>query len=149
MTAPHAAQYYKPADWQQFQRLSVAVATAQFGVNFKTYGRNGQWQGGIDSYAYTRDGRLIAVQSKSKDVGYGSVLTPGDVTKAVKKAREFKFKIDVFIIMTSSPDDIKLSDRALEITQTQQAKGEFSVEVWGWQTIEDVIREHDESPRVL
>lgn len=143
MTAPHAAQYYKPADWQQFQRLSVAVATAQFGVNFKTYGRNGQWQGGIDSYAYTRDGRLIAVQSKSKDVGYGSVLTPGDVTKAVKKAREFKFKIDVFIIMTSSPDDIKLSDRALEITQTQQAKGEFSVEVWGWQTIEDVIREHE------
>ncbi|HEO1614933.1 TPA: hypothetical protein VAK69_006578, partial [Pseudomonas aeruginosa] len=129
--------------WQEFQSLSIAVATAYFGLNFKAYGRNGQWQGGIDAYAYTSDGRIIAVQSKSKDAGYGSVLTPSDVTKAAAKAHEFKFKIDVLIIMTSSRDDRKLSDRALEITQAQQAKGEFSVEVWGWQTIEEIIGKHE------
>ncbi|MEW5620631.1 hypothetical protein ABGT18_04755 [Pseudomonas putida] len=147
MTAAHAAQYRKPADWQQFQRLSVAIASARFGVDFKTYGRNGQWQGGIDAYAYTRDGRLIAVQSKSKDLGYGSVLTPGNVTKAVEKAHKFKFKIDTFIIMTSAGNNNKLHDRALEITQAQQGKGGFSVEVWGWQDIEDVIREHESIQR--
>lgn len=147
MTAPHAAQYRIPADWQQFQRLSVAVASAHFGLDFQSYGRNGQWQGGIDSYAYTRDGKLIAVQSKSKDAGYGSVLTPGDITEAVNKARDFKFKIDIFVILTSSPDDTKLCDRALEITQAHQANGGFAVDVWGWQTIEDVIREHESVQR--
>ncbi|MDH0302273.1 MULTISPECIES: hypothetical protein [unclassified Pseudomonas] len=143
MTAHHAAQYSIPADWQQFQRLSVAVASAHFGIDFHSYGRNGQGQGGIDSYAYTLDGRLIAIQSKSKDGGYGAALSPGDVTKAVNKARDFKFKIDLFVILTSSPDDTRLSDRALEITQAHQAKGEFAVEVWGWQSIEDVIRRHE------
>lgn len=62
MTAAHAAQYPKPSYWQEFQSLSIAVATAYFGLNFKAYGRNGQWQGGIDAYAYTSDGRIIAVQ---------------------------------------------------------------------------------------
>lgn len=142
MTAPNAVQYKKPADWQQFQRLCVAVATAHFGINFNTYGRNGQAQGGIDSYAMALDGRLVAVQSKSKDEGYGTVLKPSDVTNAVKKAHEFKPPIDVLIIMTSSSDDRKLTDRALKISQAQLARGEFSVEVWGWQTIEDVIRSH-------
>jgi hypothetical protein len=142
MTAPHAANYPRPADWKQFERLSIALMSCVFGSRFDQYGREGQRQDGVDLYCRLKDGSIIAVQCKGRDENLGKKLTVAQLDKAVTEAAACPFKIDHFFVLTTSPHDAKLIDHALKLTQERSLIGLGSVEVWGWQSLENIIREN-------
>lgn len=142
MTAPHAAHYPRPADWKQFERISIALMSCVFGSRFDQYGREGQRQDGVDLYCRLADGSLIAVQCKGRDGNLGSKLTVTQVNKAVLETESFPGKIDRFFILTTSPHERILTDRALQLTEERALIGKGSVEVWGWQSLENIIREN-------
>lgn len=142
MTAPHAANYPRPADWKQFERLSIALMSCVFGSRFDQYGREGQRQDGVDLYCRLKDGSIIAVQCKGRDENLGKKLTVAQLDKAVTEAATCPFKIDHFFVLTTSPHDANLIDHALKLTQERSLIGLGSVEVWGWQSLENIIREN-------
>ncbi|QXI07020.1 hypothetical protein HU718_004815 [Pseudomonas tensinigenes] len=142
MTAPHAAHYARPADWKQFERLSIALMSCVFGSRFDQYGREGQRQDGVDLYCRLKDGSLIAVQCKGRNENLGKKLTIAQVNQAVLDTQTFQFKIDRFFILSTSPHDASLTNRALELTAERSIVGEGSVEVWGWESLENIIREN-------
>ncbi|WP_338724179.1 hypothetical protein V9L16_00285 [Pseudomonas tolaasii] len=142
MTAPHAANYPRPADWKQFERLSIALMSCVFGSRFDQYGREGQRQDGVDLYCRLKDGSIIAVQCKGRDENLGKKLTVAQLDKAVTEATTCPFKIDHFFVLTTSPHDANLIDHALKLTQERSLIGLGSVEVWGWQSLENIIREN-------
>lgn len=142
MTAPHAANYPRPADWKQFERLSIALMSCVFGSRFDQYGREGQRQDGVDLYCRLKDGSIIAVQCKGRNGNLGKKLTVAEVDKAVQETESFLVKIDRFFILTTSPHDAALTNRALELTEQRALVGKGSVEVWGWESLENIIREN-------
>lgn len=142
MTAPHAATYRRPADWKQFERLSLAVMSCVFKSRFDQYGREGQRQHGVDLYCRLKDGSLIAVQCKGRNENLGKSLTVAQVNQAVLETEQFPFKIDHFFILTTSPHDKLLTNRALELTEERASAGKGTVDVWGWGALEAVIQEN-------
>jgi hypothetical protein len=144
MTAPHATSYNIPADWQQFERLCEALMTKVYGKRFDSYGRGGQRQDGIDAYCRLADGRLIATQCKGRSGSYGKPLTPKDLDDAVAETTAFPYKIDLFLVLTTGPHDKKLINHALAITEQRKTTNHCPVEVWGWHSIENLIRQHEE-----
>lgn len=142
MTAPHAATYRRPADWKQFERLSLAVMSCVFKNRFDQYGREGQRQHGVDLYCRLKDGSLIAVQCKGRNENLGKNLTLAQVNQAVIEIEDFPFKIDHFFILTTSPHDKLLTNRALELTEERAIVGKGTVDVWGWGALEAVIQEN-------
>lgn len=146
MTSPNNINYPIPADWQQFERLSTAIMSAYCGKRFRQYGRPGQRQDGVDLYC-KHDGKFIAVQCKGRNQGYNSRLTPKDISEAVRSTENFPHKIDEFYILTTGPDDKNLEQRALDITCEHSETDKFAVHVLGWQSLENIIREHDSIQR--
>jgi hypothetical protein len=142
MTAPHAAQYPRPADWKQFERLSIALMSCVFGGRFDQYGREGQRQDGVDLFCHGKDGSLIAVQCKGRNGNLGKKLTVAQLNQAVLEAETFPFKIDRFFVLTTSPHDKTLTNRALQLTAERRIAGKGSVDVWGWESLENIIREN-------
>ncbi|HDY6082177.1 hypothetical protein I5J93_25260 [Pseudomonas aeruginosa] len=142
MTAPHAASYNIPADWQQFERLCEALMSTLYGKRFDSYGRGGQRQDGVDAYCRLDDGRLIAIQCKGRSGSYGKPLTPKGLDDAVAETATFPHEIDLFLVLTTGPHDRKLIDHALIITEQRQATNHCPVEIWGWHSIENLIRQH-------
>ncbi|MDC9594693.1 hypothetical protein [Xenorhabdus sp. IM139775] len=142
MTTPNTVNYPPPADWQHFERLSVAIMSAIFQKRFRQYGRSGQRQDGVDLYC-KHNGTFIAVQCKGRNQRYGSLLSPEDITNAVKSTEKFPHKIDEFYILTTGPDDKNLEQRAFELSCSHSETDSFTVHVLGWQTLENIIREHD------
>lgn len=146
MTTPNSINYPIPADWQHFERLSIAIMSAVFGKRFRQYGRLGQHQNGVDLYC-KHDGKFIAVQCKGRNQGYNSRLTPNDISEAVRSTENFPHTIDEFYILTTGPDDKHLEQRAFEISCEHSKTDKFSVYVLGWQSLENIIREHDSIQR--
>ncbi|WP_027613477.1 hypothetical protein [Pseudomonas sp. URIL14HWK12:I6] len=142
MTASHAATYNRPADWQQFERLSIALMSCVFASRFDQYGRGGQRQDGVDLFCRLKDGTLIAVQCKGRNSNLGKKLTIAQVDKAVSETNSFPFKIDRFFILTTDPHDRSLTNHALKLTQERALTGQGTVEVWGWGSLENIIREN-------
>jgi len=139
MTSPNNINYPIPSDWQHFERLSIAIMSAYYGKRFRQYGRLGQRQDGVDLYC-KHNGKFIAVQCKGRNQGYNSRLTPDDVTEVVRSTKYFPHAIDEFFILTTGPDDKNLEKRAFEISCEHS---EFTVHVLGWQSLENIIREHE------
>lgn len=146
MTTPNTVNYPSPADWQHFERLSIAIMTSLFNKRFRQYGRNGQRQDGVDLYC-RYNGQFIAVQCKGRAKGYGSHLLLEDIDKAVKSTKNFPVKIDQFYILTTGPDDTKLEKRVFEINHDHREIGSFTVHILGWQSIENIIRENESIQR--
>ena len=146
MTTPNTVNYPIPADWQHFERLSIAIMSAVFQKRFRQYGRSGQRQDGVDLYC-EHDGTFIAVQCKGRNQGYASRLSPDDINKAVKSTERFQHKIDEFYILTTGPDDKNLEQRAFELSYSHCESGRFTIHVLGWQTLENIIREHESIQR--
>ncbi|MHA3501970.1 hypothetical protein ACX1IG_03370 [Yersinia enterocolitica] len=146
MTTPNTINYPIPADWQHFERLSIAIMSAACGKRFRQYGRNGQRQDGVDLYC-KHDGKFIAVQCKGRNQGYNSRLAPNDISEAVRSTEKFPHAIDELYILTTGPDDKHLEQRAFEISCEHSETGKFAVHVLGWQSLENIIREHDSIQR--
>ena len=113
-------------------------------ANVQRLGRRGQAQHGIDLIGH-RDGdanQPVGVQCKLK--GENKKLLAGEVKTEVRKALKFKPALIEYFIVTTAPNDTKLTALAAELSKQQADKGrKVLIEVWGWQTLKDRINEHE------
>ncbi|EIN00475.1 hypothetical protein WQE_13721 [Paraburkholderia hospita] len=146
MTSPSAVEIPRPADWQQFERLSRAVFSEVFGARFTRFGRSGQRQNGIDIIGRLDYGKVIAVQCKGRSTSVGKSLTRDQIDATIIKAETYSGHVDEFYIVTTAAVDVTLQKYVLTLSEARRTAGKFRVSLWGWQSLEDEIRN---CPRVL
>ena len=134
-------QFPPPADWQAFERLSFDLFRRIWqDPGTQLNGRTGQPQAGVDVYGENRQGNsFTGVQCKGRDGDYNSTLTEAELRAEVEKAKVFRPALQVLIIATTSPNDVKLQQAARDITNQHRSDGLFDVHVHGWGTLKQLI----------
>jgi hypothetical protein len=117
-----------PLNWQDFQRLVKDIASIRYDPDcVQEYGRPGQKQHGVDTFAVSRDGLTrIGIQCKeTKDP-----LTAKELTAEADKARSFPGGLQVFILVTTASTDAKLQDVANDFNARSVYPFKVRVEFW-------------------
>lgn len=134
MTLP-PNEYSRPSNWQDFERLSIALLSAAYETRMRRWGSAGQRKNGVDAWAKAADGRVIALRIEGRTERYGQALAPADIDAALAEAASFPHPADEFIVLSAGPDDTGVRAHAAALTASRQAAGQSSVVVWGWPTI--------------
>jgi tetratricopeptide (TPR) repeat protein len=136
----------EPKNWQDFERLCYDLyrrmsKTSDAEMN----GRQGQPQAGVDVYGTDRvENRFVGVQCKGKDQGYGAELTGTELRAEIEKAKTFDPPVDVFIVATTAPNNIKIQQLARTITRKHAEQGLFEVRVQGCGTLQQWVTDDRE-----
>ena len=139
MYAPY--QIPKPRNWQDLERLCIAIWKAEWKTtSLKTYGRSGQHQDGVDVFGRYMDGLEIgAIQCKCKEEE--KPITEAVIKAEVEKAKKFKPEIKHYVIATTFDSDVALDSVTAELSLTNMGKGSFSIDLFGWQDIENLLEQ--------
>jgi tetratricopeptide (TPR) repeat protein len=136
----------KPKNWQDFEGKACALFRCILeDPDTTTHGRGGQAQQGVDIYG-RRGGqgdRWVGVQCKLK--GDAEEITRRELEAEIEKAKEFRPALSELIVITTAPDDARIQRVAREITRQHEEEGLFTVNVWGWQTLEREITNYPEA----
>ncbi len=129
-------QIPKPKNWQDLETLCLAIWRKEWNTqSFKSYGRPGQHQDGVDLFGRYDDGlEYGAIQCKCKEEE--KKLTRTIITAEVNKARNFKPTIKRYVIATTFDSDVKLDSFVANLCQKNLNAGSFSIDLFGWQDIE-------------
>jgi hypothetical protein len=145
MAGYQATQIRKPENETEFEKnTGVLFRELLNDQNVQRLGRRGQRQYGIDLVGHRAgDARaLVGVQCKLK--GGNKRLSTTEVRTEVKKALTFKPALTEYFIVTTAPNDTKLTALAATLSKQQADKGrKILIEVWGWETLKDRINEHE------
>lgn len=146
MTAHSSVSIPQPKDWQDFERNArILFECILNDPGVKNNGVQGQRQCGVDIYG-RQDGKgtaWVGIQCKGKKAGLGKKVRKAELRKEVAEALKFTPPLARFILITTASDDVKIDQEARLITHEHQEKGvPFTVEVWGWDTLEARISEH-------
>jgi hypothetical protein len=71
----------------------------------------------------------------------GKSLDIAAFDKALQDADSFPLKLSDFYVLTTAPDDVKLQQYALSLSQQREVVGKCPVHIWGWGSIEQIIAE--------
>ncbi|WP_157817350.1 hypothetical protein [Bradyrhizobium sp. SK17] len=142
-----ATSLNRPKDWQAFERLTRDLFIRITGdVHMDLHGRNGQPQSGVDVSGVDQRTRIqVGIQCRGR--GDGSIwtnsrLTQKELREEVAKARSFYPKLDIFVVLTTGPNDVRLKKAAAEISARHARDGSFEVQVHGWDWLEGRLGEH-------
>ncbi|MEA1988959.1 MAG: hypothetical protein U9N57_07115 [Pseudomonadota bacterium] len=142
-----AKQIAPPKEWGTFENLCHAIFKKVWGDRLaQKHGRQGQAQQGVDIFGSMSGDRhhYYGVQCKGKDTNYGSKANWSEVQAEIAKAEQFSPKLEKWVFATTSPVDAKLQKAARELSVQRVEKGEFSVEVLGWEEIQALMAEMPE-----
>jgi cellulose synthase operon protein C len=78
------------------------------------------------------------------------ILHQKELRAEVLKAKGFRPRIREFFLVTTAPNDERIQEVARRITMEGQSSGRtFIVSVWGWDTLELEISQHDKALRAF
>jgi predicted ATPase len=135
----------RPKDWQAFERNArVLFACILDDPLAQTNGRSGQRQCGVDIYGTRKEsGALVGIQCKGKDANFGRAVSTTELRSEVAEAKNFNPALDEFILITTAPDDVRISEEARLISdELKREQLPLRVAVWGWNTLEQHISAH-------
>lgn len=133
-----------PEDETEFEKNCVVLFQAYLNdPNAYRLGTSGQKQDGVDIVGQ-RNGdadRIVGIQCKLKSGR--SKLTRKEVIDEVEMALRFWPSLSEYFIVTTSKNDTKLTQLALELSQKQKAVGrDIPISVWGWDTLSEEINKY-------
>ncbi|WP_214083868.1 tetratricopeptide repeat protein [Methanoculleus sp.] len=133
-----------PTNWQDFELLCWDIFGETLDLfETKRYGRPGQAQQGVDIFGRSKKYHgWVGLQCKKKDVSPQAQLTEDEILQEVQKARTFTPPIVHYIILTTAPRDAKIQNFVAEISTQNQESGQFSVEIYFWDDIADLLRKN-------
>ena len=140
-------QINPPENWQKFESLCLDTFRHQWDdIYAQKNGRSGQPQHGTDISGSPKrhPHEMHGVQCKGKDTLYGHKVTERELRAEVKKALDFRPKLDHWILATTAAKDPKLEELARLITVEHRQQGLFAVRVLGWEDLKNMISDSEE-----
>ncbi|WP_316176009.1 hypothetical protein [Bradyrhizobium sp. SZCCHNRI1073] len=140
-----------PKNHADFERKCVVLFKDELeDPTVKRLGRSGQKQYGIDLLGYRKADtkKLVGIQCKKKKPN--SKLTATEVRSEVRKALKYSPHLTEYIIVTTAEDDTNLDQLATQLTKQQRERGrKVKIQVWGWDTLEDLIDRYPAAKRAF
>jgi len=138
----------KPKDWQVFEdQMRVLFTCVLNDPNTQKNGRQGQKQCGVDVYGYRSPGCLVGIQCKKK---LDKKVTDKELRAEIEKAKNFRPKINEFILVTTAARDVKIQETARIITsELNNTDNPIKVSVWGWDDVEEHAIKYSEAWKAL
>jgi len=134
----------KPKNWQDFERQIETLAQCWLrDPNAQGNARQGQPQNGVDVYGRREKAGWVGLQCKQK---FEKAVTETELRDEVKKAAGFEPKLAEFILVTTAPRDGEIQKVARQLTED---RNDFSVHVWGWEDVENLVAQFPQARRVF
>lgn len=141
MAGFRATQIRIPASEVEFEKNCVILFSELLSdPNVKRRGTRGQRQHGVDLDGHRdRDpNQIVGIQCKLKT--HPRKLKEKEVRQEVRRALGYTPHLTEYFIVTTSKDDVKLTQLAQELMREQEAAGRrLQIEVWGWDTLQEKI----------
>jgi hypothetical protein len=138
-----AAEFAKPASWQDFDRLSRSLMSAVHGVQFERWGPPDHRQHGADAWAKLPNGKVLLLQCKGRSRSFGKSLSIANLDAAVREIDSYPHAVEELIILTTTQDNVALQDRAEELSEQRAAAGLSRVSLYGWHSIASLMAKHE------
>ena len=137
-------QIPKPKQWDEFEILVWDLFRMEWrDPTAVRHGRTGQRQQGVDIYGRPDVSLgLVGLQVKGKNQGFDSQLTKREMELEIENAREFTPALERLVFVTSAPRDAAVQRVARALSEENTRKGLFSVEVLGWDDVEERLASH-------
>lgn len=136
-----------PKSWQSFEDLCLSLFRAIWKNPYaQKNGRQGQPQHGVDVHG-TANGdlsRYHGVQCKGKDAALGSTVSAQEMLDEIAKAEMFSPPLTHWVLATTAPPDAELQKIAREVSVERERQGKFTITVYGWSEIENLLCEYPE-----
>jgi hypothetical protein len=132
-----------PTSDETFEELCLAILKRHWArEGLERFGKKGERQFGVDILDVLGESPLHAAQCKLKEVW--KTLEPAEIRTEVDKAKLFPSKLDHYAILTSAKVSTAAQLAVQAINQEHRAAGLFTVEVFHWNRITDLIRQYPE-----
>lgn len=128
-----------PENEADFESFCLAIFRERLPApELQRYARRGQAQLGVDLLGRTESGQLCGVQCKLRNAD--KTLSETDVTDEVEKAKAFSPPLDKHVIATTARRDPAIQRLAAKITRAHLEQGLFSVHVYAWDDLKEVLK---------
>jgi predicted Zn-dependent protease len=126
-----------------FEHLSLALLKRHWSrPGLERLGKKGEEQFGVDIMDTLGESPLFAAQCKLKE--QWKSLDPAEIREEVRKAKTFPSKLDHYAILTTGKISGAAQLAIQAINQGHRAAGLFTVELYSWDKITDLIRQYPE-----
>jgi len=130
-----------PTSDEVFEELCLALLKRHWSrPGLERFGKKGERQFGVDVLDTLGESPLYAGQCKLKETWKS--LEPAEIQDEVAKAKNFPSKLDHYVILTSAKVSTAAQLAVQAINQEHRAAGLFTVEVFHWNRISDLIRQY-------
>lgn len=128
----NTARIPAPESASEFEKIvNASVQIRWRGTFFQRYGRPGQQQDGVDSYANSGPEVRIAIQCKNTC----HTIPLAVVKQEIDKAEKFKHPIKLLYVATSQPNDRSIQDSVWTLSRERESQGKFGVSLLFWEDI--------------
>jgi hypothetical protein len=137
-----------PENWQDFETLCKKLFGEIWGCSntIKKNGRLGQSQSGVDIFGKPKgENDYWGIQCKGKDNYLKSELTEKEINDEITKALSFNPPLKTFVFTTTAPKDVAIEEYVRLKDQESCKNGTFSIVLYSWQDIVDLIEENRET----
>ncbi|HRD38015.1 MAG TPA: hypothetical protein PLC65_05240 [Bacteroidia bacterium] len=137
-----------PENWQDFETLCKKLFGELWGCSntIMKNGRLGQSQSGVDVFGKPKgETNYWGIQCKGKDNYNDSQLSTKEIDKEITKALQFKPPLKTFVFATTASKDVYIEEYIRLKDQESCKQGNFSILIYSWQDIADLIEENRET----
>lgn len=141
---PRMPQKYAPPENEaDFERLCLRILRVHWKCpTLELYGRRGEKQDGVDIFDQAGSTPFRAAQCKLREPW--NSLPPSEIGEEVKKARNFRPRIDIYGILTSAKVSIAAQGKVVALNKEHRKEGFFSIQLFCWDQIERLIDQYPE-----
>jgi hypothetical protein len=126
-----------------FEKLCVALLKRHWPrPGLERFAKKGEEQFGVDIFDTLGESPLFAAQCKLKE--QWKSLDPAQIRDEVRKAKTFPSKLDHYAILTTGKISGAAQLAIQTINQEHRADGLFTVELFTWEKITELIRQYPE-----
>jgi tetratricopeptide (TPR) repeat protein len=126
-----------------FEKLCLAVMKRHWSrPGLERFAKKGEEQFGVDIFDTLGQTPMYAAQCKLKE--QGKSLQPGEIKEEVEKAKTFPSRLDHYAILTTGKISGEAQLAMQAINQEHRAAGLFTVQLFTWEKITDLIRQYPE-----
>ena len=128
-----------PENEADFESLCLAVFQDHLSApELQKFARRGQRQLGVDLVGRDGKGELCGIQCKLRAARQR--LTKREVKEEVDKATQFTPRLNKYIIATTARRDPNIQALAAQLTQSHTERCLFSVQVYAWEDIKEILK---------
>jgi len=137
-------QMRKPENWQDFESLCKVLWGEIWSCpEIKKNGRSGQTQHGVDIYGMPNGSqKYIGIQCKGKDDYSKSTLSEKEIDAEIKKAKNFKPKLEKLYFTTTANKDSGIEEYVRLKNEESMNNNGFEIHIFSWEDIVDLIDEN-------